>query len=59
MSTASRSGVTKGLPFPETTTKTLLSLYSRGITGWGLKYEPFLTVAQDATNLSLEQIKVV
>ena len=50
--------ITRGVPFPEHIKQTLSSLYARGMTGWGEKYEPFLTTAKKTTGLTVEQIKV-
>ena len=50
--------ITKGMPFPERINQTPLSLYARGMTGWGEKYEPFLTTAKETTGLTVEQIMV-
>ena len=52
------SNVTRGMPFPDSITNSLLSLYAKEMTGWGEKYEPFLTSAKEKTGLSVEQIKV-
>jgi len=55
----SQGGVScKGKPHPEAVQRTLLSLYQKGMTGWGQKYEPFLMTASEKTGLTVAQIKV-
>lgn len=56
---AGDGGFKRGKPFPMAVQQTLLSLYKKGMTGWGKQKEPFLYVAMERTKLDLSQIKVV
>lgn len=47
------------LPFPEPTKQTMLSLYRRGMTGWGKQKANLIDIAKEETGLDLNQIKVL
>ena len=40
---------TPGMLFSENVTQMLSSLYSKGMVGWGVKYEPFLASAAESS----------
>ena len=46
-------------PFSSEVTKTLESLYARGMTVWGKVHSDAVDVATSSTSLSLLQVKVV
>ena len=46
------------LPFSEAVKQTLLSLYSRGMIGWGKQKANLIDIAKEETGLDLGQIKV-
>ena len=54
-----RSAHGHGGPFSESARQTLLSLYKKGMTGWGKKKQPFLEIAKQDTGLTEQQIQVL
>ena len=50
---------TPGMLFSENVTQTLSSLYSKGMVGWGVKYETFLASAAESIGMTTKQIKVI
>lgn len=45
-------------PFSDSVKQTLLTLYHRGMTGWGTKKSHLIAIAEERTGLKSEQIKV-